>query len=65
MDYGATGMLTFAHPDSLTFLHSSLDDIVPLVGAGDTDPMPEPGTLLLSGIAVAGVLVWRRRKRRA
>ncbi|MEE8106316.1 MAG: PEP-CTERM sorting domain-containing protein [Planctomycetota bacterium] len=66
MDYSSTGLLTFAHPDSLTFLHSQLDDIAPLVGAGDTtNPIPEPGTFVLFGLALAGYTRHRRRRKAA
>jgi len=43
----------------------STDDANPtwkLVLASGAAPVPEPGTLLLSGLAVAGAIVWRRRK---
>ncbi len=36
-----------------------------LVLAGGSAPVPEPGTLFLSGLAVAGALVWRRRQGKA
>ena len=29
----------------------------------EPDPIPEPGTLILSVLAFAGIAAWRRRKR--
>ncbi len=64
---------------SVRFWGSS-EDLIPGPAAGSTDdanpawrlvlasgpaPVPEPGTFVLSGLAVAGAFVWRRRKRKA
>lgn len=61
IDYGASGLVnglgSFA---STQFLHSSLDDIAPLVGTGST--VPEPSILALIGIGFIGLIGWRRRK---
>lgn len=65
VDYAASGLITSGFL-STQFLASNLDDVAPLVGAGSTRPpvtVPEPGVLMLLGLALLGMAAVRRGAR--
>jgi len=61
VDFAASGLIDNGF-SSTQFLASSLDDIAPLVGAGSTTTVPEPATLVLMGLGLAGFGFLRRKK---
>jgi len=63
IDYSNTGLI--GDPTDFTsnnFYIGSLDDLAPLVGAGGTNPIPEPASLALLGAGVSGLAAFRRRR---
>ncbi len=61
MVYAASGAVGDAgNFTSLKFLASNLDDIAPLSGAGSR--VPEPDTMLLLPLGLAGLLLGRARR---
>ncbi len=69
IDYHLSGDIT--HPDFVTnrfnaggVSFANIDDVAPLAGPGSNpNPIPEPGTLLLLSLGIAGLAVSRRAKR--
>lgn len=63
IDYSNTGLIgSSANFTSDNFLAYQLDDLAPIVGEGGTgNTVPEPGTLMLLGMGIAGLLVLRIR----
>jgi len=64
LDYSTTNdVSSAANFSSDLFFKSALDDIAPLIGAGGTNPIPEPETyaLMLAGLGLLGAVARRRK----